>query len=142
MEGLAAGLDELAALQARLDEALPQNTLPPELLQHYNQQLEKLVEAEGQRVRALTMLGLPPEGMPAALMACPDLDLAPLWEAIREKLPLIALNNRKHAQVLHKATASIHTALGLLGILPAQPPLYGPSGQRQTASTGRPLGSA
>jgi flagellar biosynthesis/type III secretory pathway chaperone len=140
LEELRGGLEQLAELQDRLDESLPRNSLPPELLQHYNQQLDRLLEAETLRAKALTSLGLGPNQMNDALGACPD--LASLWESIRERLPRVALNNRKHSQVLHKASASIHASLGLLGVLPAQPPLYGPSGQRESTPTGRPLGSA
>jgi len=142
LEGLRAGLDQLAELQASLDDSLPRNTLPPELLQNYSQQLERLLEAEALRTKALAMLGFGTNQMNEALGACPSADLASLWEAIRERLPQIALNNRKHAQVLHKASASIHAGLSLLGILPTHPPLYGPSGQRETPPTGRTLGSA
>jgi hypothetical protein len=142
LEELHAGLEQLAELQGRLDDALPRNTLPPELLQHYSQQLDRLLEAETLRIQALERLGFSPTQMNDALGSCPSADLAPLWASIREKLPLIALNNRKHAQVLHKASASIYAGLGLLGVLPAQPPLYGPSGQRETPPSGRTLGSA
>lgn len=142
LEGLHAGLEKLAELQERLDDSLPRNTLSPELLQHYSQQLDRLLEAETLRTKALALLGFGPNQMNDALGSCPSSDLAPLWEAIRERLPLIALNNRKHAQVLHKASASIHAGLGLLGVLPAHSPLYGPSGQREAPPTGRTLGSA
>lgn len=142
LEGLHAGLEKLAELQERLDDSLPRNTLPPELLQNYSQQLDRLLEAETLRTKALAVIGFGPNQMNDALGSCPSSDLVPLWESIRERLPLIALNNRKHAQVLHKASASIHAGLGLLGVLPAQPPLYGPSGQREASPTGRTLGSA
>lgn len=142
LEGLHAGLEKLAELQERLDDALPRNALPPELLQHYSHQLDRLLEAETLRTKALALLGFAPDQMNDALGLCPSSDLAPLWESIRERLPLIALNNRKHAQVLHKASASIHASLGLLGVLPAHAPLYGPSGQRETPPSGRTLGSA
>ncbi|MFZ5466857.1 MAG: hypothetical protein ACOZAI_06295 [Pseudomonadota bacterium] len=142
LEGLHAGLEKLAELQERLDDSLPRNTLPPELLQNYSHQLDRLLEAETLRTKALALLGFGPNQMNDALGSCPSSDLAPLWESIRERLPLIALNNRKHAQVLHKASASIHAGLGLLGVLPAHSLLYGPSGQREAPPTGRTLGSA
>lgn len=140
LEDLHVGLEHLIKLQARLDEVLPHNDLPPKLLQEYSLWLDRLVEAETQRVKALAMLQPSPMRMDEALERCPT--PAPQWEAIRERLPQVALNNRKHAQVLHKASASIQAALTLLGVLPPQVPLYGPHGRQPPPPGGRSLGSA
>ena len=129
-------------LQPQLEEAFAQNEPAPSLLQQYNQLLEKLTQADGERIASLTALGLDKTDMDTALAQCDAVHLSEMWEAVCQQLPQVAITNRKHAQFLYKATASIQTGLSLLGASGNQPPLYGPSGQKEASLSTRTLGSA
>ncbi|GEM_PF-1710075 len=139
---LHAGLDELTSLQPLLETAFARNTLAPSLLDQYKRLLDRLTQADGERVFALKSLGLGDMDMTAALRHCELDDLAEAWGQVREQLPRIAITNRKHAQFLHKATATLQSGLGLLGATGNQPPLYGPSGLKESSLHTRTLGSA
>ncbi|MEW6444510.1 MAG: hypothetical protein ACOZAQ_07015 [Pseudomonadota bacterium] len=140
---LRAILEQLALTQAELDLSLTRSVPDQPLLDRYSQQLEHLAEADRKRVEALRGMTLDTGRMAAAIGRCQDVDLASLWDEVREQLPGVALNNRKHAQFLQRAAVGIRNSLVLLGVLPSQPPLYGPSGQKQGGSVlTRPLGSA
>lgn len=139
LEDMQAVMAALIGLQEGLDASLPRNRLAPELLQDYNRQLERLIEAEGRRTQALVQLGLDARQMDAALEACPTRELASLWAAIREQLPLLSRTNRKHALILAQASAGAQACLELLGALPS-PPVYGPDGRREGPGGGRNLG--
>ncbi|MEW6765442.1 MAG: flagellar export chaperone FlgN [Pseudomonadota bacterium] len=143
IEGLHEGLGALASIQRELDEALTLSTPAPALLESYTQHLERVAQADARRIEALNMLGLGTADMSTVIARCQDIELASLWDEVREQLPNVALHNRKHAQFLQRASAGIQAGLVLLGVMPNQPPLYGPSGQKQGASVQtRPLGSA
>lgn len=142
IESLRTSLDELSSLQPQLEQAFAQNTLAPSLLQQYNQLLEKLTQADGERIASLTAMGVDITDMDAALAHCHAAHLTGMWAVVCQQLPQVAITNRKHAQFLYKATASIQTGLGLLGASGNQPPLYGPSGQKEASLSTRTLGSA
>lgn len=143
LEGLHEGIGALASIQCALDEALTLSAPAPALLESYTQHLEHVLQADARRIEALNMLGLDAADMSTAMARCQDIDLASLWDDVREQLPNVALHNRKHAQFLQRASAGIQAGLVLLGVMPSQPPLYGPSGQKQgTSVQTRPLGSA
>lgn len=142
IEALQAVLGELAELQPKLDQAFGASALEPALLQRYNQLLDSLAQADSNRISALKLMDLAPQDMEGAFARCELPHLSSAWASVRQQLPQLALTNRKHAQFLHKATASIQTGLGLLGAAPSQPPLYGPSGQKEAALNTRTLGSA
>lgn len=131
----------LESMHGEMDERLASNEADDQLFLRYSEHLAQLSEADTQRALILKDMGLKPEQMRDALASCQSVIMAEQWRDITDRLPDVALRNRKYAHFLRKATDSIQQALSLLGSSTHQP-LYGPSGQKEQASGSRQLGSA